>query len=207
MSEALPSVPRKRRKSARPGEIVEAAAQSFIEHGYAGTKLDDVARRAGIAKGTIYLYFAAKQDLFEAVIRDTLEPLISGVETMVDSYDGATDILLQMVITKAYENIVKSDARHVMRIIIGEGHKFPELRELYYETSIKHGVALISRVVQRGVDRGEFRPGPATQNPRLIMAPCIMAAIWSMTFDEFAPMDIESFMAGHLDVMLNGLRA
>ena len=125
---------------------------------------------------------------------------------MFESYEGSTDILLQMVITRAYENIVNSNARNIMRIIIGEGHHFPELRKLYYETSIKQGVALLSKIIQRGVDRGDFKPGPATENPRLIMSPCIMAAIWSMTFDEFDPVDMDSFIAGHMDVMLNGLR-
>lgn len=197
---------RKRRKTARPSEIVEAAAATFIEHGYAGTKLDAVAKRAGIAKGTIYLYFDTKQDLFEAVIREEVTSVIGDVGAMLEVYEGPTDALLQQVITHAYGTLVKSDARHIMRIIIGEGHQFPELRALYYETSIKEGTAIMSKILRRGVDRGEFRDSPAIAFPHLIMAPCILAAIWSMTFDEFDPLDLDDLMAGHIDVILNGLR-
>lgn len=198
---------RRRRKTARPAEIVDAAFASFTEHGYAGTKLDAVAKRAGIAKGTVYLYFDTKQDLFEAVIRKEVSSVIGDVEAMVDGYDGPSENLLRQIITHAYTNIVLSDTRYLLRIIIGEGQQFPELRELYYESSIKQATALIGKIMQRGLDRGEFRDGPMTRNPQLLMSPCIMAAIWSMTFDTFEPLDIDHYMAGHIDLMLNGLLA
>ncbi len=196
---------RRRRKTARPAEIVVAAFASFIEHGYAGTKLDEVAKRAGIAKGTVYLYFDTKQDLFEAVIRKEVSSVIGDVEAMVEAYEGPSEDLLRQIITHAYSTLVLSDTRYLMRIIIGEGQQFPELRKLYYESSIKQAMALIRKVMQRGLDRGEFREGPMTTNPQLLMSPCIMAAIWSTTFDAFEPLDIDHYMAGHIDLMLNGL--
>jgi AcrR family transcriptional regulator len=198
---------RNRRKTARPAEIVKAATTCFIEAGYGGTKLEDVARKAGIAKGTIYLYFDTKQDLFEAVIRAEVGEVIDDISAMMASYAGPTDKLLRMVILRAYETIVKSNARFIMRIIVGEAQQFPELRQLYYESSIKHGNAAMAKVLQRGVERGEFRAGAATAHPQLIMSPCLTAAIWSMTFADFDAIDMDSYIDGHIDLMLAGLRA
>ncbi|MFT6273775.1 MAG: AcrR family transcriptional regulator [Dinoroseobacter sp.] len=198
---------RRRRKTARPTEIVVAAFASFVEHGYAGTKLDEVAKRAGIAKGTVYLYFDTKQDLFEAVIRKEVSSVIGDIEAMVEAYEGPSEELLRQIITHAYSNIVLSDTRYLLRIIIGEGQKFPELCKLYYESSIKQAMALIRKVMQRGLDQGEFRQGPMTMNPQLLMSPCIMAAIWSMTFDASEPLDIDTYMAGHIDLILNDVLA
>lgn len=197
---------RRRRKDVRPQEITDAAFAAFCESGYAATRLDDVARRAGIAKGTIYLYFANKTRLFEAVIEAKLTETIGAVEAMVEDYDGETGVLLQMLLTKAYGNLVQSDAKLILRIIIGESHHFPELREVYYNVAMKRGLALIDRVIQRGIARGDLRDGPAAQEPRLVMGPCVMAAIWSMTFSDVEPLDIDRYFAGHVDLLLNGLR-
>lgn len=198
---------RRRRKEVRPAEITDAAFAAFCEHGYAATRLDDVARRAGIAKGTIYLYFDNKIALFEAVMESKLTETIGAVEALVDDYDGDTTVLLQMLLTKAYANLVQSDAKLILRIIIGESQNFPELRQLYYDVAMKRGLSLLTRVIRRGIDRGELRDGPAAQQPRLIMGPCVMAAIWSMTFDAVEPLDIDRYFAGHVDLLLNGLRA
>ena len=179
----------------------------FADKGYGATRLIDVARRAGIAKGTIYLYFDTKQALFEACIRFEVSPMIGGIEQMIDGYEGASDILLQMIVTRAYSELVQSDARVLLRIIIGEGHLFPELRKLHYEIGIKHGIQIIQRVVDRGIARGEFRDGAGAEYPRLVMAPCIAAAIWQMSFDGYDTLDLDRYMAGHLDILLNGIRA
>lgn len=203
----IDSPTRRRRKDVRPQEITEAAFAAFCDHGYAATRLDDVAKRAGIAKGTIYLYFENKVRLFEAVMESKLTETIGAVEALVEDYDGDTTVLLQMLLTKAYGNLVQSDAKLILRIIIGESQHFPELRQLYYDIAMKRGLSLLTRVVQRGIARGELRDGPAAQQPRLIMGPCVMAAIWSMTFDEVEPMDIDRYFAGHVDLLLNGLRA
>ncbi len=198
---------RSRRKDARPAEIVAAAASCFVENGYGGTKLEDVARRAGIAKGTVYLYFDTKQDLFEAVIRDKVTSALGDAEAVIQGYEGPSAQLLEIVIGRAYENLVGTDASRLLQIIIGEGHQFPELRKLYYDTSIRKGVAMIEQIVARGVASGEFRDGPATRNPRLLMGPCIMAVVWSVSFNDFDPLDIASFRASHIATILDGIRA
>ena len=205
VSEAAPR--RHRRKTARPGEIIEAATACFIEAGYGGTKLEDVARKAGIAKGTVYLYFDTKQDLFEAVIRAQVGAVVQDIADLLRSFDGPSEQLLRLAIRRAYDTFAVSDARYIMRIIIGEGQQFPELRKLYYDTSIKQGTETLRIVLQRGVDRGEFRPSQVTRHPQIIMAPCLAASIWSMTFSEFDQIDLDSFMDCHVDLLLNGLRA
>ena len=206
-SQARQSVSRRRRKTARPGEIVAAAFAEFAEKGYASTRLIDVARRAGIAKGTIYLYFDTKEELFEAAVRAEVVSVLTEVESMIDAFEGASDILLQMFVTKAYRDLMDSHARILMRIIIGEGHLFPELRELYFNTVISRGMRVVDRIVERGIERGEFRDGPVREYPRLVMAPVLMASIWQMSFSEFSAIDVDRYMAAHLDLLLNGLRA
>ena len=198
---------RRRRKDARPQEIVEAAFDEFCAKGFGATRLDDVAARAGIAKGTIYLYFKNKQALFKAVIEATVTASLDEAAALIDGFDGGTDILLQMILTKAYQDLVRSEKKELMRIIIGEGHQFPELRVLYYDVAMRSGLTLLDRVVQRGIDRGEFRKGPAADYPRLIMAPGIMASIWMMTFSEIEDLDLDRYFAAHVDLVLNGLRA
>lgn len=206
-SDAPASPPRgRRRKSARPDEILAAAIAEFYDHGYGATRITDIARRANVAKGTVYLYYDTKQAIFEAAMNSVVAPTLDQIETLLDSFDGPTDALLEMMIRKVYQNIVQSDARVTLRIIIGEGHLFPELRQYHYDKMLRQGVAIMQRVLNRGIERGDFRAGPSRAEPRVIMAPAIVAGIWLMCFDEFDPIDLDRYIAAHLDLVLNGLR-
>jgi AcrR family transcriptional regulator len=195
------------RKAARPAEIVQAAFEVFCAHGYGKARVEEVARKAGIAKGTVYLYYPTKEALFQAVVETKVSTAISRAGGLVDAFEGPTDRLLRLVLGKMYENIVLSDTRLLMRIIIGEGHLFPEIRSLYYTVGIQPGMRVLDKVVQRGIARGEFRDGPVRDFPRLVMAPGLMAAIWGMTFAENEPIDMDRYFEAHLDVVLNGLKA
>ena len=197
---------RRRRKEARPAEIIEAGMAEFAEKGFAGARLSDVATRAGIAKGTIYLYFESKEKLFEAVVETKIRSTITEVETMIAGYQGSSDTLLHIIISKLYQEMVLSDKSELMRIIIGEGRRFPEVAKFYYDTVIKNGMEVMTALVQRGIDRGEFRQSAAAEYPRLIMAPAVMATIWRLTFNEFEEIDTDMVMAAHLDLVLNGLK-
>ncbi len=197
---------RRRRKEARPAEIIEAGMAEFAEKGFAGARLSDVATRAGIAKGTIYLYFESKEKLFEAVVETKIRSTITEVETMIAGYQGSSDTLLHIIISKLYQEMVLSDKSELMRIIIGEGRRFPEVAKFYYDTVIKNGMEVMTALVQRGIDRGEFRQSAAAEYPRLIMAPAVMATIWRLTFNEFEEIDTDIVMAAHLDLVLNGLK-
>lgn len=207
MTDTATAPPRRRRKDARPSEIIDAGHQEFIEKGFAGAKLDDVARRAGIAKGTIYRYFASKDALFEAVVKSRAQSKLGEIEALVDEHEGSAVTLLQMVITKAYEQMVMSDYAKIMRIIIAEGERFPEIKDIYYRSSIGTGMRMMSKIVERGIDSGEFRKCPATEIPRLIVAPVIAAAIWQLTFREYEEINIDRHLAAHMDLILNGLKA
>ncbi len=194
-----------RRKDARPAEIIEAGLAEFAEKGFAGARLADVAARAGVVKGTIYRYFDNKEALFQAAVTSRIISTLDNVEELVDGYGGPTDELLKLVLKVIYEKIVASDARVLLRIIIAEGARFPDIPANYYRDSISKGMALIERIVQRGIEQGEFRDSPMSKMPNIIMGPAIFAAVWKMTFEPVAPLDLDAFMEAHVDMALNGL--
>jgi AcrR family transcriptional regulator len=196
---------RQRRKEARPAELVEAGLKEFALNGFAATRLEDVARRAGVAKGTIYRYFDDKEALFLSAMHLRVTPLFDQIAGFVDTFPGSTRDLLTIVFRIAHEQMVDSDLRTLMRVVIAEGERFPSLTEHYYQESVAKGRALIERIIRRGIARGEVRPGAAAELPLVVMAPAIMAAIWRMTFDRHAPVGREAFLAAHLDLVFDGL--
>jgi AcrR family transcriptional regulator len=198
---------RQRRKEARPAELIEAGLQEFALKGFAATKMEDVARRAGVAKGTIYRYFDDKEALFLAAMRLRVAPLFDQIAAFVDAFPGTTRDLLTLVFRLAHERMVNSDLRTLMRVVIAEGDNFPALTEHYYAESVAKGRELIGRIVKRGLARGEVRQGAAAELPIVVMAPAIMAAVWRMTFDRHAPISTEAFIQAHLDLVFDGLLA
>src|SRR5215212_5580817 len=196
---------RRRRKEARPAELVQAGLQEFAIHGFAGTRLEDVARRAGVVKGTIYRYFTDKEALFLAAVRTEVAPIFEQMTGFVDAYPGTTRELLTLIFETVHRQLVNSDLRVLVRIIIAEGERFPALTELYYAETVSKGRALLERIVARGIARGEVRPGPAADLPLVLVAPAIMAAIWRMTFDRHAHISADAFLQAHMDLVFNGL--
>jgi AcrR family transcriptional regulator len=170
---------RKRRKDARPGELIEA--------------------------GTIYRYFSDKEALFLAAMRLRVSPLHEQATAFIDVFPGTTRELLTLLFRMVHEQMVNTDMRTLMRVVIAEGENFPALTEHYYEESVAKGRALIGRVVERGIARGEVRPGAAADLPLVAVAPAIMAAIWRITFERHAPIAPEAFLAAHLDLVFDGL--
>lgn len=206
MTENTPpaKVPR-RRKQARPAEIILAGLEVFAEKGFAAARLEDVAGRAGIVKGTIYRYFESKEALFKAAVKSRLPPIFANIDEMVDAFPGSSPDLLRLVITRLYQEIFGSQMQVLVRIILTEGGRHPDIAAFYHRESISLGRKMIARIVARGVARGEFRAGAAADLPIILMAPAIMAMIWKMTFDAFDPISTEAFMSAHLDLVLNGL--
>ncbi len=205
MMNASERPPRRRRKEARPAELVRAGLEEFALNGFAATRLDDVARRAGVVKGTIYRYFADKEALFLAAVRREVAPVFDEITGFIDAYPGTTRDLLQLLIQTVHRQLVNSDLRVLIRIIIAEGERFPALTELYYAETVSKGRALLERIVERGITRGEVREGAAARLPLVLMAPAIMAAIWRMTFDKHAHISSEAFLEAHIDLVLHGL--
>ena len=206
MNAELPRPPRRRRKAARPGEIVAAGLEHFAEHGYANTRLEDVARRAGIAKSTLYLYFENKESLFRATVEAHMTRAYEPMEALVDGYEGETSELLSEVLRQAYAGHVNPHSLALLRIIVGEGERFPELRRTFYDAQIRAGVPLLTSVLRRGVERGEFAVSAVLDFPRLVVAPVITAAIWRMTFESLEPVDLPSWSDAHIALLLDGLR-
>jgi AcrR family transcriptional regulator len=196
---------RRRRKEARPAELIEAGLQEFAEKGFAATRLEDVAARAGVVKGTIYLYFDNKEALFRAAIQSKIAPAIADVQGIVDTFPGDTESLLRLVFHTLYEKLVKGDVRVIMRIMISEGPRFPEILEYYHANTVCMGKRILTRILRRGIERGEFRADIPIEQPVVVVAPAITAAMWMMTFDRFDPLDVDAYAAAHIDIILNGL--
>jgi AcrR family transcriptional regulator len=157
--------PRRRRKEARPAELVRAGLEEFALNGFAATRLEDVARRAGVVKGTIYRYFADKEALFLAAVRREVAPVFDEITGFIDAYPGTTHDLLKLLIETVHRQLVNSDLRVLIRIIIAEGERFPALTELYYAETVSKGRALLETIVARGIARGEVREGAAAASP------------------------------------------
>ncbi len=195
-----------RRKDARPQEIVAAALQEFSQRGFAATRLDDVAARAGVAKGTIYLYFNSKADLFKAVVQETVVPQFEQVGVAISEFEGPTEDLLKLFLKRIAHDFVETDIHHIIRLIQAEGRQFPELAEFYFKEVISRGMARVREILARGVERGEFRDSGLEAFPQLIVSPALMATMWKSTFESFAPLDLDRALDVHLDVILNGLK-
>lgn len=199
---------RARRKEDRPAEIIDAALRVFAKRGFAAARLEDVARQAGIAKGTIYLYYESKENLFEAMVRAKVVPVISGAKDMATAFEGPTAALLEAIVRKVYGNMVEdAELRAILRLLIAEGARFPHLTRFYEREILSVGIELLAKVIRRGIERGEFRETPALELPEVLMGPTYMAAVWKMIFDDAKPLEVDRFIDVHLDLVLNGLRA
>ncbi len=206
-AEALPSVRWTRRKQARPAEILDAALSVFAEKGYAGTRMDDIARRAGVTKGTIYLYFDNKEAVFKTLVRDSIGATLAGVTANVSNFEGSAKDLLRFALNAMAHLLTTSDRVVLPKIIIAESGNFPELARFYREEIIDKGLALMSSLIERGIAQGEFRRVPVQHAVRLCIAPVLLGAIWRVTFAQFdpEPYDYKGLIGTHLDVLFRGL--
>src|SRR5439155_21382571 len=160
-----------RRKDARPEELVAAALDVFVERGYAGTKLADVARRAGVTKGTIYLYFENKEALFKAVVRETIVPVIAQGEALARSFTGSARDLLEQLVREYWRLVGETALAGIPKLMMAEAATFPELTRFYYDEVVVRGHRLMAGVIERGVKNGEFRPVNVMLAPKHAIAP------------------------------------
>jgi AcrR family transcriptional regulator len=199
---------RRRRKQQRPAEIIEAAVEEFARRGFAATRLEDVAERAGVTKGTVYFYFKDKEELFKAAARSSLIPVVGEIEGLDASFEGSAEALLRAHYRVVYAKLVKSlRARQILRLLIAEGPQFPELVEFYYSEIISRGFATLKRVIERGVACGEFRRTRVADFPQVVFGPVLAAMIWTFLLAEKHPIDLERYAQVHVDLILNGLKA
>jgi AcrR family transcriptional regulator len=196
-----------RRKQARPAELLAAALEVFTERGYAAARLDEVARRAGVSKGTVYLYFPSKEELFKAVVREGLVPVLERGEKMVAEHRGDTAHLIRSLILGWWESIGSTPYAGITKLMISECRNFPELGSFYLQEVITRGHKLVRKALERGVNRGELRPVDCEYATRLVFAPLVLQAIWRHSFDfcGAARLDPDIYIEQHLDILLRGL--
>jgi len=197
---------RRRRKAERPQEILEAAFIEFSRHGYAVTTLDRIAERAGVTKGTIYVYFENKEHLFISMVHAVKKPTLDTVRDMFERHEGSTADLLRAQFSFIYQHIVEDKRRReVVRMLIAEAARFPELADRYHEEILSPCLDMLKQAIQRGIDRGEIRKSPIVDSPQVIFAPIVLVDQWMMMFDDRQPLDLKTYFDAHLDLVLNGL--
>ncbi|MBS0394382.1 MAG: TetR/AcrR family transcriptional regulator [Proteobacteria bacterium] len=200
--------PRSERRREREAAIVAAAIEEFQVAGLMNARLDDIAARAGVAKGTLYLYFDGKEDLFKAAVRSLIHPLFVRMEQNVANFQGATEDLLRQAIRQMYADVASERAgRELLRLMIAEGHRMPELAQFYYDEIAARGLAMVRMIIWRGIAQGEFRRSPAAEFPHLVFAPCKMLATWQLMFGERYALEAERFAEAHAQFVLDALRA
>jgi AcrR family transcriptional regulator len=199
---------RRRRKAERPQEILEAAFAEFSRNGYAMTTLDRIAERAGVTKGTIYVYFENKEHLFISMVREITKATLDTVRGMFDSHEGSTADLLRAQFSFIYQHIVEDRRRReVVRMLIAEAPRFPELADRYHDEILRPCLEMLKLAVQRGIDHGEIRKSSIIDSPQVIIAPIALVDLWMMMFDDRQPLDLKAYFDAHLDLVLNGLLA
>jgi AcrR family transcriptional regulator len=185
--------------------ILAAALDEFSARGFAAARLDDVARRAGVAKGTIYLYFSDKETLFQELVRAELSPVVAALEAM-PAGDVPLRAVAERLVTIFAREIFGTHRKDVIRLVIAEGPRFPHIAEFYYREVVERVMVVIRTLALRAVARGELPNDALVRFPQLLGAPGIVAIIWSGLFDRWAKIDVEAFMLAYLDLIF-GRRA
>ena len=190
---------RAQRSAERRDAILAAALDEFADRGFAATRLDDVARRANVAKGTIYLYFRDKEALFQELLRQMLTPIIGGIEAL-----GAADLPVHVFVERLVDMFVRevyeTRRKDVIRLMIAEGRRFPKLAEFYYREVLSRIIAAVRALLRRAAARGEV-PEALAEFPQIIAAPGLVAIIWSGLFDRYEPLDVRKMMKTHVDLL------
>jgi AcrR family transcriptional regulator len=200
---------RQRRKDARPQELLDAALSLFVEKGFAATRTDEVARRAGVSKGTLYLYYPSKEELFKAVLGRFLSSRIAATAEQVEAYRGDMAPLLQDMLVDWWQQTYASPASGTFKIMISEVRNFPEIADYYVREVVEPGHALIGRIVQRGIDSGEFRDVHVDSVVHSLLLPMIMLCTHKHALGACSQHQIDGhrFIAEHVALIVRGLRA
>ena len=200
---------RARRKEARPGELIAAALDLFVEKGFAATRSEEVAARAGVSKGTLFLYFPSKEELFKAVVRENISNRYAEWSAQLDAFDGDTPALLKYGMTVWWAHIGGTKASGITKLIMSEARNFPDLAAFYRHEVILPGHDLIQRILQRGIERGEIRPINVEYGVYSVLAPMIFLTMWKHAMGECQEQSFgivpELYIESQLDTILNGL--
>jgi AcrR family transcriptional regulator len=192
---------RAEKAAARRAAILEAALDEFSARGFAAARLDDVAQRAGVAKGTIYLHFKDKEALFQELVRTMLSPVVARLEAL-----SASDVPIRIVLDRFADLFVReiygTRRRDVARLIITEGARFPTIAEFYYREVVARGIAAMRALIEHAVSRGELSHAALARFPQLVVAPGLVAILWAGLFGRFEPLDVAGMMKAHIEILL-----
>jgi AcrR family transcriptional regulator len=197
----------RRRSEARPGEIVQAALDLFVEKGFSSTKMDEIAKRAGVTKGTVYLYFPSKEDLFRAVVEEMMGPNLEMGERLVAEFAGTTSELVAELIRAWWKLTGGTRVACLGKLITGEASNFPTLAQYYMDEVVVRARRIFEAALRRGIERGELREVPLNYAARLAIAPLVQASIYQRSLQAFDPdgWDMERYLELHIDLFLRGL--
>lgn len=202
---------RTRRKDARPGELLAAALDLFVEKGFAATRVEEVALRAGVSKGTLFLYFTSKEELFKAVVRENISGRFTEWNNEFDHFEGSSQAILRYCLFSWWERIGSTKASGIPKLMISEAQNFPELARFYQHEVIQPGKALIERILRRGVARGEFRTMDYTYGVYLVLAPMLFLAMWKHSMGACcgkpAQLDPQHYLEAQLEMLMHGFSA
>jgi len=190
-----PSARRRERKDTRPQEIVAAAFEEFAAKGYAATRLEDVASRARVSKGLPYLYFKTKEALFKAVVKSVITSHFDVLREKMETTELSVEAFLKGPFLAFIQELVGSKRAFIARLLIAEGHKHPELTAFYYEQVVSRGIETMTRLIDRGIERGEFKPTPLRDFPQLLFAPVLTAIFWRQLFERHHHLDTDALLA------------
>lgn len=200
---------RERRKEARPGELLDAALDLFVEKGFAATRSEEVAVRAGVSKGTLFLYFPSKEELFKAVVRENMVRHQTEGAEEIARFEGPTAELLQYLMLEWWRRYGATKASGISKLVMSEASNFPDLARFFQDEVVTPGHAMIRSVLQRGVDRGEFRAVDLDLTVHSVLAPLLFLVTWKHSMAPCCPstqqIDPETFIRHHTDLLVRGL--
>lgn len=204
---ARPKPKWRRRKEARPGEIVTAGLEVFAERGFAAARTDEIARRAGVSKGTLFLYFETKQDLFRAVVRQAVTPNLAMVEAAVDGADLPFSSSARVMLNVLTEVMTTTQLGSVAKVVIAESGNFPDLALIWHEDVVSRALGLAARLIQQAQDKSEVRPGDPRIHAFSLVGPILTGVLWREVFTPVgvAPFDLKAIAEQHIETALEGL--
>jgi TetR/AcrR family transcriptional regulator len=200
---------RERRKESRPLELVNAALELFVGKGYSATRVEEIAARAGVSKGTLFLYFSSKEDLFKAVIRENIVNLFPAWNEEFNNFQGSSSEMLHYAMDSWWLNLGKTPASGIVKLVFSEAQNFPEVAAYYQEEVFEPGAKLISNILQRGIDRDEFSSMDTSKSVLSIISAMIFLMMWKHSIGACTTtsikIDPQEFMHLHVDMLLNGI--
>ena len=204
-AEAAPASNRATRAAERRAAIVEAAMEEFIARGFAATRLDDIAKRAGVAKGTIYLHFKDKESMFEELVRTVIVPVVARLNAL-PPLTGSVRDLIEAFASNFLKEVIGTRRGDLVRLIVAEGPRFPSVADFYYREVVSRGIAGMRALIELGVARGEIREKDLALYPQILIAPAMIAVIWQSLFARHAPLDAQDMLRVHLDLIFGERR-